>query len=583
VEAATLVSELKRRRVIRALIGYGIAAFAVLQIIEPVMHGLHWPDEVLSYVVVALAAGFPVVVSLAWIFDVNAGRIERSASSPAGPTGLRLGLLLVGIGVLGAAPGVVWFFVVRGHARPVPSTGAEARIPSIAVLPFADMSPAHDQEYFSDGVAEEIINALAHVENLRVIGRTSSFSFKGKNEDLRTIGQKLNVSSLLEGSVRKSADRIRITTELISASDGSHVWSETYDRKVTDIFTVQDQIANAVVEALKVKLVPGKGAPGNEGRTGNPEAYKHLLLGRHFQHRVSKEGTRLAEAEFRKAIALDPDYALAYTWLSSALIDEDLVDSGLTPEASDALNRAAMDMADRAVALAPGLSSAYSMRGIARTMAWDWEGARTDLARAQDLNPSDADSLRRSGILLGCLGRRQEAIAVLLRSLDLDPLLPTTWVWLGTVYAAEGKLALARSATERALAISPDFENARANLAGYLVLEGKPATALEAARRLPDENARLGIIAQAEYDLGHDAESRNALRELASRIGQTHPGVIAELHDWRGDRDAAFEWLDKAVQRHDNGLFTIKLDVTRNLHRDPRWPALLKRMNLPPE
>ena len=198
VEAATtLFVELKRRRVFRALVGYGIAAFAVLQIIEPVMHGLRWPDEVLGYVVVALAAGFPVVVTLAWIFDVNAGRIERAA--PGEMKGPRLALILIGIGVIAASPGIVWYFGVRGVAR----TQAASATPSIAVLPFADMSPARDQEYFSDGIAEQILDQLARVSGLKVIGRTSSFSFKGKSDDLRAIGEKLGVAHLLEGSVRK--------------------------------------------------------------------------------------------------------------------------------------------------------------------------------------------------------------------------------------------------------------------------------------------------------------------------------------------------------------------------------------------
>ena len=228
----SLLAELKRRRVFRALIGYGIAAFAVLQIIEPIMHGLHWPDSVLSYVVVALTLGFPLVVTLAWIFDVKQGRIERTAPSPAsGPRVVRLGLVLVGIGVL-ATPGIVWYFALRPAAR-VPSAGDAQRaaldavppasdiraVPSIAVLPFADMSPQRDQEYFSDGIAEEILNALAHVEGLHVAGRTSSFSFKGKSDDLAAIALKLHVGAVLEGSVRKEGSRLRITAQLVNAGD----------------------------------------------------------------------------------------------------------------------------------------------------------------------------------------------------------------------------------------------------------------------------------------------------------------------------------------------------------------------------
>jgi TolB-like protein len=248
----SLVAELQRRRVFRALVGYGIASFAVLQITEPIMHGLHWPDVVLSYVVVALAGGFPLVVSLAWIFDVNAGRLERTGPpSPAsGWRGTRLALLLVGIGLLAAAPGLVYYLFLRTPRAGAPS-GAE-RAASIAVLPLVNLSRDPEQEYFADGLSEELLDLLVKVPGLHVAARTSAFSFKGKNDDVRTIAEKLNVATLLEGSVRKVGDQVRITTQLINAADGYHLWSETYDRKLTDVFAVQDEIAQAVVAARRV-------------------------------------------------------------------------------------------------------------------------------------------------------------------------------------------------------------------------------------------------------------------------------------------------------------------------------------------
>jgi len=199
--ALSLLVELKRRRVFRAMVGYGIAAFAVLQIVEPVMHGLHWPDAVLSYVVVALAAGFPIVVTLAWIFDVQGGRLERT---DGGRPGMRRLLLLAGIGVLAAAPGLVWYFGFRGRSQTPPAS------PSIVVLPFANLSGDKENEYFSDGMTEEIINALANVEGVRVVARTSAFSFKGKNLDVRKIGAELNVAAVLEGSVRREGNQLRV-------------------------------------------------------------------------------------------------------------------------------------------------------------------------------------------------------------------------------------------------------------------------------------------------------------------------------------------------------------------------------------
>jgi len=245
------------RRVVRAVVGYGIGAFALLQIIEPVMHGLHWPEAVLSYCVVALGLGFPVVVCLAWIFDVNSGHLERTPPSPSIARRGWIAPLLIGVGVLAAAPGLIYYFLVR-RPPPVPVAAQEAAGPSIAVLPLLNLSHDPDQDYFADGLAEELLDLLAKVPGLHVAARTSAFSFKGKNEDVRSIAAKLQVSTILEGSVRKAGEQVRITTQLISAVNGYHLWSETYDRKLTDVFAVQDEIAKAVVGALKLKLLPAQ-------------------------------------------------------------------------------------------------------------------------------------------------------------------------------------------------------------------------------------------------------------------------------------------------------------------------------------
>ena len=417
MEAGTLFAELKRRRVIRALVGYGIAAFAVLQIVEPVMHGLHWPDEVLSYVVVALAVGFPIVVALAWIFDVNAGHIERSAPTAQGLAGTRLALVLVGIGVLAAAPGLIWYFAIRARPKPAPAVTAEA-IPSIAVLPFADMSPGKDQEYFSDGIAEEILNALAQVEGLRVIGRTSSFSFKGKTEDLRTIGEKLGVAHVLEGSVRKEGNRLRITAQLIAAVDGSHVWSRAFEREQAGVFAMQDEIAKAVVEALKIKLLVGKRTATAEKQTTNPEAYAQFLLGNQLWLRTASKDAAI-EA-YKKALALDPNYAPA--WALLAILTYGRTDDGdQTPQALAEGREAALMAAEKAVALAPELPEAYEARGLVRwAFFWDWSGSKADFERAVSLAPSRADAQRRVGQWSLSMGQSKEAIAGLRRATELD-------------------------------------------------------------------------------------------------------------------------------------------------------------------
>ncbi len=429
----SLIAELQRRRVFRALVGYGIAAFAVLQIIEPIMHGLHWPETVLSYTVVALAVGFPVVVSLAWIFDVNAGRIERTAPTGSGLRGARLAFLLVGIGVLAATPGVVWYLLPRSRpATPsseealrakldaVPPGSAIQAAPSIAALPLVNLSRDPDQEYFADGLAEELLNLLAKVPGLHVAGRTSSFAFKGKNEDLRSIGQKLNVATVLEGSVQKAGDRVRITMQLINAADGYHLWSESYDRKLTDVFAVQDEIAQAVVAALKLKLL--QPPTSRDRRTANINAFNEYLLGRQFFHRNNVDGFRRAKEAYERAVALDPDYAAA--WAGLALATFWVADSAESLPAIKEGQDRAVAAAEKAIALAPDLPDGYLARGFVRVpILWDFDGSRADLERALALKPDDPDALNNyAGLIARALGRFPEGIAAARRATELDPL-----------------------------------------------------------------------------------------------------------------------------------------------------------------
>src|SRR5438132_3957927 len=301
-----LIAELKRRRVFRALVGYGIAAFAVLQIVEPVMHGLRWPEVTLSYVVVALAIGFPIVVSLAWIFGVNAGRLQRTPASGREFKGTHIALVLTGIGVLAAAPGIVWYFFLRGERV---SKAEVARAASIAVLPFANLSGGQENEYFSDGVTEEIINALANIEGVRVVARTSAFSFKGKNVNVRQVGEELNVATVLEGTVRRDGNQLRIAAQLIGAADGYHIWSKTFDRELKNVFSLEDELARAIVQSLKPRLVPDRALV--QQAAVSTEAHDLYLKGRYFWNQRSRESLTKAKGSVDQAIALDPRYAVA--------------------------------------------------------------------------------------------------------------------------------------------------------------------------------------------------------------------------------------------------------------------------------
>src|SRR6267143_4012038 len=358
VDPVSLFGEFKRRRVFRALIAYGIAAFAALQIVEPITHALHWPDAVLSYVVVALAAGFPIVVTVAWIFDVKAGRIERAPAARL--RGVPLAAVLIAIGVVAAAPGLFYFFVVRSPARTVSAPA------SIAVLPFVNMSSDKESDYFSDGITEELINALANVEGLRVTSRTSAFAFKGRNVSVRTIGEELAVATVLEGSVRREGSAVRITAQLINAADGYHLWSQTYDRELRSVFTIEDELARSIVQALRPRLVKAS-SPLVRQPTANIEAHDLYLRGRHFWNKRTEQELMRAMEASQQAIDLDPSYALAHVGLADS--KSILVEYG-TARPANALPKA-MAHAQKALELDGDLAEAHASLGLISTYEFD--------------------------------------------------------------------------------------------------------------------------------------------------------------------------------------------------------------------
>jgi TolB-like protein/Tfp pilus assembly protein PilF len=581
LEPVSFLTELKRRRVFRALIGYGIAAFAVLQVIEPVMHGLHWPDAVLQYVVVALATGFPIVVSLAWIFDVNVGGIEKT---PAGSLrGARLAIVLIAIGAIAASPGLLYYFVLRGRSNAqVASTSSAPTGPSIAVLPLANLSRDPEQDYFADGLTEELLDVLAKVPGLHVAARTSAFSFKGKNEDARTIAEKLNVTTLLEGSVRKAGDQVRITTQLINAADGYHLWSETYDRKLTDVFAVQDDIAQAVVAALKVKLLPGQALSSRAHRTSDPEVYRQYLVGRQFMRLETQDGFSRAHHAYEKALALDPQFAPAVAGL--ALAQFWVADSAPTADAVAEGQKRAIALAEKSVALDPELTEGYVARGFIRaSIQWDWSGANADFERAMALSPENADAmLEYARNVLRSLGRFREAIVAVRRATELDPLNARAWAALGSLYLATGESKLMRDALDRSLEVNPQQGFAGPWLGSGLLIEGKPDEALVAFGKSTSEVFRLFGSAVAHHSLGHARESLQALDELIAKHAHDAAYQIAGVYAWRGERDQAFAWLNRACDQHDGGLTLIKADpLLPGIRGDPRYAAVLKRINLP--
>jgi len=446
--------------------------------------------------------------------------------------------------------------------------------PSIAVLPFADLSPEKDQEYFSDGLAEELLNSLVKVQGLRVVARTSSFQFKGKNEDLRVIGQKLNVANVLEGSVRKQGQRVRISAQLIQTSDGFHLWSEAYDRDLTDIFAVQEEIARSVAGSLRVTLL-GEKAPSP--RTTSGEAYNAYLQGEYFYARPSiKENLKKAIAYYEQAISLDPNYAPAWAALSRA---QQLQAGGYGPVQEYSKAREA---AERALALDPSLADAHAAIGLIKLYYdWDWAGADASFQRALALEPGNAEVAHGAARLAATLNHFDEALRLSRRAVELDPLRATARFDLAFIAWWAGRLDEAEGAIRKALELDPQYPSHTFFSCVYLA-RSRPQEALAEAERNTDPGFRLQGLALAYHALARKQESDRALAELIAKYQAIGAFQIAEVYAFRGEADAAFSWLERAYEQRDPALIFIKGDpLLKNLERDPRYAAFLKKMHLP--
>jgi TolB-like protein/Tfp pilus assembly protein PilF len=450
---------------------------------------------------------------------------------------------------------------------------------SIAVLPFLDLSEGKDQEYFADGMSEELIDLLSQIKELQVIARTSSFYFKGKQATIAQIAKQLGVASVLEGSVRKAGNTVRVTVQLIRADSGVHQWSQTYDRDMKDIFRVQDEIAAAVVGALKLTLLPAQQLQ-NAYRSDNPEAYNQYLLGRQYSRGTNAEASRSAIDAYRKAIELDPGYAAAYAGLSGAEASlSDFVDD---PNASE---QQALADAQKAIELAPGQALGYISRGSMReTYSWDWAGAQADIEKALALDSGNGSAHLEYSSLLSTLGRLPEAVAAAKRATELDPLSTAAWSNLSRLLTSGRQFAAAMEANQRVLAIDPGYAYALNNLGRLQLFNGQPTQALLTFQRVDIDELRLMGISISEHTLGHKLESQQALDALIAKGAAGWAYQIGEVYAWRGENDKAFEWLERAYAQRDSAIPGLKVSPTiqfSNLPKDPRYSALLRRLKLP--
>ena len=579
----TFFTELKRRNVYKVAVAYAVVAWLLMQIASQIFPFFEIPNWVVRLVVLLLIIGFPVALIIAWAFELTPEGIKRTEAADAARQRSHGGMWIAVV-VIAAILSLGLFFLGRytaGRATSRVSEAATASNPlkSIAVLPLVNTSGDPSNEYFSDGLSEELIAVLAKIPELKVIGRSSSFFFKGKSSDSASIGQKLGVANLIEGSVRKQGDRVRIIAELISAADGRSLWSETYDRELKDVFAVQAEIAKSVAEQMKVRLLGEKtrsdAAPSNQ----NPAAHNAVLQSDFYFQQQTAESIRKAISFAQEAVRLDPNYALAYAKLSQAW--RQFGASFATDDAEKAYGEARV-AAEKAASLAPDLVEARKAIGwISMTPALDFRSAEKEFRRALELSPGDAGAKNALSYSVMAQGRLAEAEQTCREAILLDPLLTVLWYNLGRLSVAAGRYRDAEESFRKGLEIQPQAARFHTYLATLDILQKNPTAALQQAQLEPDAFWReyaLTLVHQTQPDR---SAADTALRDFSSKYASNGAYQIAVVYALRKEPDEMFRWLDNAYATHDSGLTQLVITPFVFEYRDdPRFVALCQKLGV---
>jgi TolB-like protein len=576
----SLFAELRRRNVLRAALLYIGAVWAFGQGLSQFSPALGLPDWATRWFLVAAVIGFPFWIAFAWFYEFTPEGLKRESEvepheSITHHTGRKLDFAIIGVLAIAVVLLVTDRFVLHHGVNEDASTAVSAQ--SIAVLPFVNMSSDKEQEYFSDGISEELLNLLAKIPQLQVTARTSSFSFKGKNTAIPEIARTLHVAHVLEGSVRKSGNAVRITAQLIKAGTDTHLWSQTYDRKLDDIFAIQDEIAADVVKQLKLTLLGA--AP--TARTTDPEAYALYLQAVQLGRQFTAEAFHQSDALLHKVLAIDPRYAPAWIAQSDNFYHE--VDQGLQPDKEGWVQ--AREAVTNALAIDPDYAPTHARLGrIAMFGDNDLAGAAEHFKRALALDRADLDVLRNSAVLLGSLGRLDEALALDEAIVRRDPVNVAALYNLGIDRRDAGQFDAAIASLRTVLSLSPGRGGAHFNLGVALLLKGDGQGALAEIEQETSEVWKMMGLPMAYHALGRKADSDAALAALIAKWEKDSPYNIAYVYAFRGQADTAFTWLDKAIEYGDTGLGEI---MTENLfdkiHADPRWLAFLGKIGKAPE
>lgn len=598
-------AELKRRNVVRVAGLYLVGAWLIVQVSGTLLPMFDAPAWVARSIVTLLAIGFIPALVFSWAFELTPSGLKRDeevtpAESIAPQTGRRIDRLIIAALVLALAYFCFDKFILtpRREAVLVAATKKAAgenrseNTKSVAVLAFDNLSDDKGSEYFSDGISEELLTVLQKIPGLRVAARTSAFSFKGKNVTAQEIGQKLGVGHLVEGSVRKAGNMVRIAARLTNATSGDETWSENYTRNLQDVFAVQTELATTIVTQLRGQLT-GAGdqakatiqeqvQAAEKGGTKNVEAHEAYLQGRFFLNRHSEKETEQARAAFARAVQLDSQFALAWAGLAQAHVWNCNYSTEGGLKGFNAHLTAARDAVERALAIEPDLPEALLPRATIETnFDYNWKGAAETFRKALLLAPQDAALLAWAGNLALVRGEGEQAAHLLRQAVALDPVNASVREYLAGTLSVLGHLEEARTEYTRASELNPSAPFSHAGIGQTYLLEGKFAEAEAAAQKDAADWARLLIVSCARWGLKHVPESNAALAELTDKFGETAAYQIAEAYGYRNDKDHAFEWLERARRQRDAGLPSLRADtLLNNLHDDPRWDVLLRNIGL---
>ncbi len=568
--------ELQRRNVIKAAISYIVFSWVLIQAASIVYPSFGWGQKAISNTLIVLIIGFPLWIVFAYVFEWTSKGFKKTDGIPdntsvSKATGKRLNrIIIIGLSLQVLLLVADRFFNFTGAMKQ--NVGNDR---SIAVLAFDDMSPNKDQGYFSDGISEEILNLLTKIPDLKVISRISSFTFKGKDITTEEIGKKLNVAHILEGSVRKSGNTLRITAQLINTDDGTHVWSETYDREMSDIFKVQDEIAGKVTQHLKTTIM-------NDmiSTPVDPMAYDLYLQAKQVYKLNTGEALKNAETLIYQSMAIDSSYAPTWAFLSTIFYDQ-IYRMVILPMTHDNITMG-MNTAKKAIILDPNDASGYARLARFESANWNFTAANADINMAMSLAPENSDINSAAAINAIQIGKIDEAVRLQLKVLEVDPINYYILFNLGLYYWMLKDYRNAEKQLRTFLLHYPNSEVAHAVLSlTYLELDEKNK-AIEELEKEPGPFWKLYRKCMVTYRVGNKEEANVLLKKLIEDWGNVAWPNIASVYAFRGEKDEAFNWLDKAYENRDGSTLEIlSYPEMEHLWGDPRWNAFIDKLGLP--